>query len=128
MGTRTSSSHCYHFWISYEHIFFYFFVFFFVSGPKNELQQMPPLYNTYEAKTLHNKFCKDKQNWSSKTNLLKTWLIWNSVFTTIPFNRKLTIKTMCNLVILRSRSSDLLNSVFDWVNLKSHLAIPFNQN
>ena len=30
------------------------------------------------------------------------WLIWNSVFTTIPFNPKLTIKTMCNLVILRS--------------------------
>jgi len=32
---------------------------------------MPPNYNTYEAKTLSSKFCKDKQNWSSETSLLK---------------------------------------------------------
>jgi hypothetical protein len=42
-----------------------------VRGPKNGLQQMPPNYNTYEAKTLSSKFCKDKQNWSSETGLLK---------------------------------------------------------
>jgi hypothetical protein len=32
---------------------------------------MPPLYNTYRAKTLRSKFCKDKQNWSSETGLLE---------------------------------------------------------
>jgi hypothetical protein len=30
-----------------------------------------PLYNTYGAKTLRSKFCKDKHNWSSETGLLK---------------------------------------------------------
>ena len=47
-------------------------------GPKNGLQQMPPLYNTYEAKTLCSKFCKDKQNWSSEIGLLKLGLPENS--------------------------------------------------
>jgi len=31
-------------------------------GPKNGLQQMLSLYNTYGAETLRSKFCKDKQN------------------------------------------------------------------
>jgi hypothetical protein len=73
-----------------------------VQGPKNGLQQMPPLYNTYEAGVLRSKFNKDKQNWTSETDLVEAWLIWNSVFIAIPFNPKLTIKTMFNLVILRS--------------------------
>ena len=38
-----------------------FFV-FFLWGPKNRLQHMPPLYNTYRAGVLHSKFYKDKQN------------------------------------------------------------------
>ena len=44
---------------------------------------MPPLYNTYGAKTLRSKFCKDKQNWTFDLDLLKTQLIWNFVFTTL---------------------------------------------
>jgi hypothetical protein len=43
-----------------------------MRGPKNGLQQMPPLYNTYGAKTLQSKFCKDKQKLTSKTDLLTT--------------------------------------------------------
>jgi hypothetical protein len=39
---------------------------------------MPPLYNTYKAKTLCSKFCKDKQNWSSEIGLLKLGLPENS--------------------------------------------------
>jgi hypothetical protein len=71
-GAPVSSSHCYHFWISSEYIFLDFFCFFsfFMQGPKNGLQQMPPLYNTYGAKTLRSKFCKDKQ-----IDLPKVWLI-----------------------------------------------------
>jgi len=84
-----------------------------------------PSLQCLRSKDLRSKFCKDKQNW---IDLLKVWLIWNSVSISILFNLKLMIKTMCNLVILRSWSGDPLNSVFDWVNLKSHLAISFNQN
>ena len=118
----SASASCY-----FSNLLWLYIYIYILWGPKNGLQQMPPLYNAYGAEVLRSKFYKDKQNWSSETNLLKTWLIWNPVFTTIPFNRKLTIKTTCNLVILRSRSSDPLNSIFDWVNLKSHLAIPFNK-
>jgi hypothetical protein len=35
---------------------------------------------------------------------------------------------MYNSVIIRSQFGDPLNSVFGWVNLKSHLTIPFNHN
>jgi len=36
-------------------------------GPKNGLQQMPPLYNAYGAAwVLRSKFYKDKQNWTSQ--------------------------------------------------------------
>jgi uncharacterized protein YhaN len=39
------------------------FIYLVIYGvPKNGLQQMPPLYNTYGAGILHNKFYKDKQN------------------------------------------------------------------
>jgi len=46
---------------------------------------MPPLYNAYGAKTLRSKFCKDKQNWTFNLDLLKTGLIWNSIFIAIWF-------------------------------------------
>ena len=37
--------------------------FFYLWGPKNGLQQMPPLYNAYGAAwVLRSKFYKDKQN------------------------------------------------------------------
>jgi len=88
----------------------------------------PPLYNAYKAKTLCSKFCKNKLNWTFKTDFLKAWLIWSSIFAANLFNQELTIKTVYNLVILRSRSGDPLNSIFGWVNLKSHLTILFNQN
>ena len=39
------------------------YIFFYLWGPKNELQQMPPLYNAYGAAwVLRSKFYKDKQN------------------------------------------------------------------
>jgi hypothetical protein len=52
-------------------LFFFFFLlllllllyFFYLWGPKNGLQQMPPLYNAYGAAwVLRSKFYKDKQN------------------------------------------------------------------
>ena len=43
-------------------LYIYIFIFIFVWGPKNRLQQMPPLYNTYRAGVLRSKFYKDKQN------------------------------------------------------------------
>jgi len=51
--------------IYYYFIFFliyYYYIFIFVWRPKNRLQQMPPLYNTYGARVLRCKFYKDKQN------------------------------------------------------------------
>jgi len=52
---------------------FFFGIFtFVVRGSKNGLQQMPLLYNIYRVKTLHSKFCKDKQKGTSKTDLLTT--------------------------------------------------------
>jgi len=49
---------------------------------------MPSLYNSYEEKTLHSKFCKDKQNKTSKTDLIKTWLTRNSIFTVISYQSR----------------------------------------
>ena len=44
-------------------------------GPRNGLQQMPPLYNTYGAKILHIKCYKDRQNQIFDTILLQLdWL------------------------------------------------------
>jgi hypothetical protein len=37
----------------------------------------PLFYSAYGAKILRSKYCKDKQNWSSETGLLKIWLTWN---------------------------------------------------
>jgi hypothetical protein len=42
--------------------FSFYFILFYLWGPKNGLQQMPPLYNTYGAGILRSKFYKDKQN------------------------------------------------------------------
>jgi hypothetical protein len=39
---------------------FFLFIFLFLWGSKNGLQQMPPLYNTYGAEILCSKFYKDK--------------------------------------------------------------------
>jgi hypothetical protein len=36
---------------------------------------MPFFYNTYEAGVLRSKFNKDKQNWTSETDLVEAWLI-----------------------------------------------------
>jgi len=54
-------------------LFYYYYIIFFIFvwGPKNGLQQMPPLYNTYGAGVLRSKFYKDKQNWTSETDLVE---------------------------------------------------------
>jgi len=54
---------------------------------------MPSLYNTYGAGVLRSKFYKDKQNWTSETDLVEVWSIWNFFFTSILLNRKTMIKT-----------------------------------
>ena len=87
--------------------------------PKNGLQQMPPLYNTYGAWILRSKFYKDKQNWTPETDLVGARLLWNFVLTAILLNPKTMIKT----VISRS----LLVISFNPKNLESHLAILLNQ-
>jgi hypothetical protein len=44
-------------------IYIYIFLYIYLWGPKNGLQQMPPLYNAYGAAwVLRSKFYKDKQN------------------------------------------------------------------
>jgi hypothetical protein len=68
-------------------IFFDFFVFYFVKREKIVSWGITQkcdfvfyfsisiaLYNAYRAKILRSKFCKDKQNWSFETGLLKIWL------------------------------------------------------
>jgi hypothetical protein len=57
---------------------------------------MPSLYNTYGAKTLRSKFCKDKQNYISDTNLLKAWLTRN------PIRRFLYIKAGCLCLLIKA--------------------------
>jgi len=41
-------------------IIIYIYIYIFLRGPKNGLQQLPPLYNAYGAKILRSKCCKDK--------------------------------------------------------------------
>ena len=44
-------------------------------GPRNGLQQMPPLYNTYGAKILNSKCYKERQNENFDTILVQLgWL------------------------------------------------------
>jgi hypothetical protein len=113
----------------YYYIFFIFiFIFIFVWGPKNGLQQMPPLYNAYGAGVLRSKFYKDKPNWTPEIDLVEAWSIWNFVFTAILLSPKKNYDQ--NLVISRSLSGDPLNSNFSLINMEFHsrslLAISFN--
>jgi hypothetical protein len=61
----SASASCYFSNLLWLYIFIYI-----LWGPKNGLQQMPPLYNAYGAEVLRSKFYKDKP----KTELPK--LIW----------------------------------------------------
>ena len=86
-------------------IFFIFiFIFIFVWGPKNRLQQMPPLYNTYGAGVWVVSFIKINKtellNWSCRSLIdLKPCL------TSILFNPKLRSK-LSHLEIPSWRSSE----------------------
>jgi hypothetical protein len=82
---------------------------------------MPPLYNAYGAAgVLRSKFYKDKQNWTSETDIVKAWSIWNCLYSNSPSTRN----NDQNFVILRSQSGDPLTSNFDYINLEFHSEIP----
>ena len=72
--------------------YFIIFIFIFVWGPKNGLQQMPPLYNTYGAGVCIVSFIKINKiellNWSCRSLIdLKPCLYSN------PFQPETKIKT-----------------------------------
>jgi hypothetical protein len=97
----------------FKFFFFSFFfllllyIFFYLWGPKNGLQQMPPLYNAYGAAwVLRSKFYKDKQNWTSETDIVEAWSIWNCLYSSSPSTRKKWSK-LSPLEIPIRRSPDL---------------------
>jgi hypothetical protein len=70
-------------------------------GPKNGLQQMPPLYNAYGAEVLRNKFYKDKPktklpkqiwlklDWSETCLLQQSSSTWNPIWRFPLFKRNM---------------------------------------
>jgi len=111
---------------------------------------MPHVYNTYGAKTLCSKFCKDKYNYIFDTDLLKSWLTRNPIRRFLYFKAKMQCvvglnwdpfrrspltrtKFLCGLAKLRFLSpipfnQNKKNPVCGWAKLRSLSPIPFNQN
>lgn len=108
---------------------------------------MPPLYNTYGAKTLHSKFCKDKQTkllilifsklGSSEILFLPqspfnqelmiiTWLSWEpDLGAPLNYSSFIFFPEISYGDFLLTKTKILLCG---WANLKSHPVIPFIQN
>ena len=99
-----------------------------MRGPKNRLQQMPHVYNTYGAKTLCSKFCKGKYNYIFDTDLLKAWLTRNPIRRFLYFKAKMQCVVGLNWDPFRRSPLTRTKILCGWAKLRFLSPIPFNQN